>query len=285
MKDDKETRGTKWLLDRGEPDIRGWPVVDENGKRVGNVGNLLVDAETSYVSEITLNDGTRIAAHDLELADRRLIYRTPAQQRAAPDLRVVEGADGRKARVEETATTKAREVKETVAATKPAATTAKQAVTTPTTPAIPAMPATTRATEQRVATRAGEDIIVPLVEEELEVGKRRYDTGGVHLETHVVREPVTKEVRVAEEHVTVQRGRVDRPLSSADAERAFHDETYEVRTQAEVPTLCKQAHVVEEIIVKKTVVDREATVRDTLRHTEADITELRAEEAQQGARR
>ena len=84
---------------------------------------------------------------------------------------------------------------------------------------------------------------------------------------------------------------MDRALSAADAHASFHDETFEVRSTSQVPVVDKVAHVVEEIVIKKDAIDRNATVRDTVRHMEADITELqaaealRASEAQRGARR
>jgi uncharacterized protein (TIGR02271 family) len=126
---------------------------------------------------------------------------------------------------------------------------------------------------------------VQLVDEELEVGTREFDAGGVHLESHTISEPVTREVTLHEERVTISRNKVDRALDVKDANQLFHDETYEVTATAEVPVINKYAHVVEEIVLKKNAISRDETVHETVRHMEADITELRENEALQGARR
>lgn len=141
------------------------------------------------------------------------------------------------------------------------------------------------AATRTAATSTAGDIVVQVVDEEIEVGKRRYDDGGVHFESHVVCAPYTQDVRLQEEHVTCERKKVDRTLSADEANKLFHDESYEVTATSQVPVIDKTAHVVEEIVLKKNAVERDQTVRDKVRHMEADVTELRASEAQRGAGR
>ena len=50
-----------------------------------------------------------------------------------------------------------------------------------------------------------EDLIIPIVEEELEVGKREIEAGGVRVSTRVSSVPVEKSVTLREEHVSVER--------------------------------------------------------------------------------
>ena len=62
---------------------------------------------------------------------------------------------------------------------------------------------------------------VPVVEEELSVGKRKVATGGARVTSSVVERPVQKTVHLREEHVEAGRKRADRVLSPEEAEAAF----------------------------------------------------------------
>jgi len=113
---------------------------------------------------------------------------------------------------------------------------------------------------------------VPVVEEELQVGKREVERGGVRVESRVEEVPVEQDVRLHEEHVRVERRPVDRPVS--DAEGLFREGTVEVTERAEVPVVAKEARVVEEVIVNKEVGERTETVRDTVRRTDVNVEEV-----------
>jgi uncharacterized protein (TIGR02271 family) len=128
------------------------------------------------------------------------------------------------------------------------------------------------------------DIVMQIVDEDLEIGKRRYEAGGTRVSTHVVSRPVSQQVHLAEEHVIVERKKVDRDLARAEAEPLLRDETFEVKQTAQVPCVCKTAHVVEEIVLKRSGFDHDEIVRDTVRHTDVDVTNLGAE-TEKGLRR
>lgn len=129
-----------------------------------------------------------------------------------------------------------------------------------------APPATTGA-----ANLEGETII-PIVEEELSVGKRQIQRGGVRVFQRVEERPVSEQVTLHEEHVTVQRHAVDRPISDMDA--SFKEGTIEMTETAEVPVVAKEARVVEEVVVGKTATDRIETVKDTVRRTDVEVEEI-----------
>lgn len=122
---------------------------------------------------------------------------------------------------------------------------------------------------------AAGEVVIPLVEEELSIGKREIDAGGVRVSTHVGTRPVDKTVTLVEEHVRVERRVVDRPIDSQ--EEAFRDRSIAMKAAAEEPIVAKRAHVVEEIHIRKDRTERTETVHDTLRHTEVDISEIPAE--------
>lgn len=111
---------------------------------------------------------------------------------------------------------------------------------------------------------------IPVVEEELRVGKRVVGRGGVRVYSRVVDRPVEETVRLREERATVERRPVDRPATDADF-RALEKGTLEVRGSAEEAVVSKQARVTEEIEVGKEVRERSETVRDTVRHTEVQV--------------
>ncbi len=116
---------------------------------------------------------------------------------------------------------------------------------------------------------------IPVVEENLEVGKRVVETGGVRLRSRIIEKPVEETIRLREEHVNVERTKVNREATDADFDN-FKDETIEVREYGEVPVINKNAKVVEEVSVNKTVDQREETVRDNVRRKEVDVENVTA---------
>jgi stress response protein YsnF len=124
------------------------------------------------------------------------------------------------------------------------------------------------------AVSMGEDIVIPILEEELEVETREIDAGGVHVSTHVRTEPVTREVLVHEEHVHVQRRRSNRPVSPREK---FDERHVELHATRETPVVSKRARVVEEIRVHKESYQHEERVTDEVRRTRADVSDIAGE--------
>ncbi len=116
-------------------------------------------------------------------------------------------------------------------------------------------------------TVTGEQVI-PVVAEELVVGKREVERGGVRVYSRVVSEPVSERVSLHDERVMVDRRTVDRPATEADFTNAG---PIEVRATGEEAVVGKTGRVVEEVVVGKTATDRTETVQDTVRHTEVDV--------------
>jgi len=122
------------------------------------------------------------------------------------------------------------------------------------------------------ATANSETRTIPVVEENLNVGKREVERGGARIRSRVVERPVEATVRLREEHVVVNRRPVNREVSQADLQN-FQPGEMELTERAEVPVVGKEARVVEEVEVGKNVTEREETVRDTVRRTEVDVDE------------
>lgn len=116
----------------------------------------------------------------------------------------------------------------------------------------------------------------PVVEEELKVGKREVQRGGVRIYQRVQEKPVEEAVQLRQEHVKVERHAVDEPASEADM-AAFKEGTVELREMAEEPVVSKTAHVVEEVVVGKEVSQETANIKDTLRRTDVEVEQLGAD--------
>ncbi len=119
-----------------------------------------------------------------------------------------------------------------------------------------------------------EERVIPIVREEMRVGRRTVERGGVRVSSHIVQKPVSEQVHLRETHVDIERRAVDRPLRGD--EKAFVDDTIEMVEMADEPVVSKQARVVEEVVVRKHVEDRTATISDRVRATEIEFGKLRA---------
>jgi len=125
-------------------------------------------------------------------------------------------------------------------------------------------------------TRTGEtdqSRAIPVVEEDLRVGKRTVLRGGVRVYSRVVEQPVEETVNLQEERVRVERQPVNRPVKESDF-RTGRDEVIEVEEYAEEPVVSKEARVVEEVRVNKEATQRKETVRDKVRRTEVEVENL-----------
>ncbi len=117
-----------------------------------------------------------------------------------------------------------------------------------------------------------EQTILPVIEEELEIGKRTIERGGVRVHSYVEEMPVEEVIRLREEHVDVERRAVDRPATAADT---FQETTIEVTETAEQPVVAKQMRVVEEVVLGKTAEEREETIAETVRRQDVEVEPLR----------
>ena len=118
---------------------------------------------------------------------------------------------------------------------------------------------------------AGGEAVVPVVEEELQVGKRKVNKGGVKVKTKVTETPVEEQVHLHEEHVEVKRRPASRAATAADT--AFQEGTLELTETAEEAVVAKKAKVVEEVVIKKHGSDKTHTVKDKVRRTDVDVVE------------
>lgn len=122
--------------------------------------------------------------------------------------------------------------------------------------------------------RRADDDTIEVVEEELHVGKRAVQAGGVRVVSHVTETPVEEDVTLREEHVRVERRPVNREIRPGEA--AFQDQTLEATETREEAVVQKTARVIEEIVLHKEAGSRTETIRDTVRRTDVDVQQLEA---------
>jgi uncharacterized protein (TIGR02271 family) len=133
--------------------------------------------------------------------------------------------------------------------------------------------ATARVANQGASARRVEgdkEVTIPVVEEDLAIGKQEVERGHVRIYSRVTERPVEEAVRLREEKVTVERRPADRPATEADFAAAGKD-IIEMTETAEEPVVTKQARVVEEVVVHKEVTEHTETVHAAERHTDVDV--------------
>lgn len=81
-------------------------------------------------------------------------------------------------------------------------------------------------------TTSAEQDVLPVVKEELQVGKRTVGTGVVRIFSRTVERPVEESVNLRSEHAQIERRPVDRPATEAELS-TLRDRTIEVRETAE----------------------------------------------------
>ena len=216
-------------------DCIGWTVTDQSGRDFGKVTEMLVNTDTEMVDSIIVDSRKRIPASDIALRDGRVVVRGVLHEEEY--------------RQTETAAT---ETNQNYAAMQRAA----------------------DAKHVAGVTRAANDneVVLPIIEEQLALGKRTIEKGAARVRTSVAEVPVEESVTLREENVTVERRPADRAVANAPG--AFQEGTIEIKEMAEVPVVSKEAHVVEEVVVGKNVTEHQETVRDTIKRTEVEIDEV-----------
>ncbi|HEV2080306.1 MAG TPA: YsnF/AvaK domain-containing protein [Allosphingosinicella sp.] len=131
--------------------------------------------------------------------------------------------------------------------------------------------------ENRMEGRETQEERIPIVEEQLNVGKREVNRGGARVRSYVKETPVSEQVNLREEHVSVERRPVTGDSSRNLGDRAFEERNIEMRETAEVPVVEKEAQITEEMVVRKTSEEHTENVQDTVRRTEVDVDETSGE--------
>ena len=144
-----------------------------------------------------------------------------------------------------------------------------------------AMGATTEVTDPgsaplRATTDMGEgEARLAVAEEQLRIGKREVQRGGMRVRRVVTELQVEEQVTLRDETIRVDRRPVDRATTGGDSD-LFTEQTFEFTETDEEAVVAKETRVTEEVVVGKTVEQRTETVRDTVRRSDVQIEEIAA---------
>lgn len=119
----------------------------------------------------------------------------------------------------------------------------------------------------------GSSASIPVVEENMQIGKRDVETGGVRIRSRIIERPVEENLRLREEHVNVERRPVNRPASERDLE-TFKDSEKTMTEHAEIPMVNKEARVVEEVRLNKETTEHTEKIKDKVRKQDVEVDKL-----------
>jgi len=264
----QELGGSDFEIAEGQPDIRGWDVKNESGQKIGEVDELIFDVQSLKVRYIVLD----LDENDFDLDDRDVLVPIGIAQLHDKDDDVIlpgvtaehlrslpEYEEGRiDSDMENT-------VRNTFAGIGGAALTGVALSSQDDFYNHEHFNEDNLYRGRRSDSDTGTTI--PVIEEEMQVGKREVDKGGIRLRTRVVEDEVKENINLREEKVHVERTPVDRPANVTD----LKEEQVEIIEHAEVPVVSKEARVVEEISLNKEVTQKEEAITGTVKSTEVDI--------------
>ena len=114
---------------------------------------------------------------------------------------------------------------------------------------------------------------IPILREELHVGKREVERARVHVSVRAAEHPVAENVSLREQRIVVERRPVNRLPTGQEAR--FDDAELDITEYGEEAVVSKDTKVVEEIVVKKRLEARDEMIRDKVRTTQIDFKENR----------
>lgn len=141
--------------------------------------------------------------------------------------------------------------------------------------AVDTSASTRTATTSKEPASTGKGMVIPVIEEQVNIDKRTVQQGGVRVIQRITSEPVQEQITLRDERVSVERHRLDEPVVTQGLAR-FQEGSFEMRETDEVPVVDKKVRVVEEVVVEKNVQQRTETVQETARRTDVDIEQIPA---------
>ncbi|HEX8257879.1 MAG TPA: YsnF/AvaK domain-containing protein [Allosphingosinicella sp.] len=125
---------------------------------------------------------------------------------------------------------------------------------------------------------------IPIVEEELRIGKREVVRGRSRVHTHIAEIPVQEDVELLHEETRLERRPVNRRLTEEEVAEGglLQERVIEITEMREEAVVTKEAFVREELVVTKSVHRRVERIEETVRRTEVETERLEPETAAAG---
>lgn len=268
-----ELGGSDYKVADGNPNIKGWDVKDAAGRKFGKVDELIFSPSSKKVRYLVLD----LNKNDFDLKSRNVLVPIgKANLHEKDDDVILSSVTGQqleelpeyeKGKINSGTESRVRSVFSGTAATTDTATAAEYHEDD--------FYEHDDFDEDRFygkRRKPGSESI-PVIEENLEIGKRETETGGAQVRTSIEEHDVEKSINLKEEHVNVNRTPTDRPATDKDLEN-FEEGEKRITAHKEVPIVDKEARVVEEVNINKEVTEDEKTIRDTVKKTEVDTENL-----------
>jgi len=112
---------------------------------------------------------------------------------------------------------------------------------------------------------------IPILKEEVHIGKREVERAHVHVSVRVAETPVSEHINLREERVVLERRPENRPLRADEI--AFKNQELDITEYGEEPVVAKDVKVVEEVVVRKRIEERDEVVNDKVRSTYIDVSQ------------
>jgi stress response protein YsnF len=130
-----------------------------------------------------------------------------------------------------------------------------------------------KTTSRNPSVSAGDEAVILLAEENVEVTKRPVEVRRTRVRRYVEATPVVQTIELASSWVVVERRRPS-PVVSADL-GALSSQSIEMADVIEVPVVSKRVQVVEEVVMRRTTFIHHHIVRDQARR---DVVEIDIEQ-------
>ena len=123
-------------------------------------------------------------------------------------------------------------------------------------------------------------VTIPLAEERVVVGKREVESGGIRLRKVIRTEIVHQPIELRREEIIIER--VPGPENAGSAQSAFTEEMIFIPLREEQAIIGKEAHVREEIRIRKKALTEQQELHEAVRKEDIELVEPQAQ--QDGAR-
>jgi stress response protein YsnF len=120
-------------------------------------------------------------------------------------------------------------------------------------------------------TRDDDEPRIPMLREEIHVGKREVERAHVHVAVRVAETPVSEHIMLREQRVEVERRPANRTLRPDEA--AFAAQEFDITEYGEEPVVSKEVRVVEEVVLHTRVDGRDQVINDKIRNTYVEVAE------------
>jgi uncharacterized protein (TIGR02271 family) len=248
-----------------DPDVRGWDVLSADGRRIGEVENLLVDRTAMKVRYLDVEVDDDLVQQD---RDRHVLIPIGYARLDRDDNRIMVDSLNSSDVTNLPAYGKEPITRDYENTLHSSWTRDRQETTTGADRDFYEHESYDDNRFYGREQRAGEERVT-LSEEQLAVGKRQHEAGAVNVDKHVHTEHVREEVPVRREEVTVER----RPITgdAMNTKPQIGEDEVRIPVTEEELVVEKRAVPKEELVVKKREVETTETVEADLRRERAEV--------------